>query len=82
MYQMLEGLGSRIEKEVLLERYRNIEQTSVFSEEWSELTRSVLEKLPYSLTKSQLNAISEIILDLKRPVPMNRLLQVMLQILV
>ncbi|CAO2829959.1 unnamed protein product [Amaranthus hypochondriacus] len=75
MYQMLEGLGSRIEKEVLLERYRNIEQTSVFSEEWSELTRSVLEKLPYSLTKSQLNAISEIILDLKRPVPMNRLLQ-------
>lgn len=75
MYQLLEGLGSRIEKEGLLERYRNIEQSSVFSEEWCDLTKSYLEALPYSLTKSQLSAVSEIIQDLKRPVPMNRLLQ-------
>ncbi|KAF3967368.1 hypothetical protein CMV_008633 [Castanea mollissima] len=43
LYQMLEGLGTKIEKDSLLD--------------------------------SQLNAISEIIWDLKRPIPMNRLLQ-------
>ncbi|XP_056696617.1 ATP-dependent DNA helicase homolog RECG, chloroplastic isoform X3 [Spinacia oleracea] len=75
MYQLLEGLGSRIEKEGLLEKYRNIEQSSIFAEEWCNLTKSYLAALPYSLTKSQLSAVSEIIWDLKRPVPMNRLLQ-------
>lgn len=77
MYQLLEGLGSRIEKEGLLEKYRNIEQSSIFAEEWCNLTKSYLAALPYSLTKSQLSAVSEIIWDLKRPVPMNRLLQVL-----
>ncbi|KAK4608693.1 hypothetical protein RGQ29_002197 [Quercus rubra] len=43
LYQMLEGLGTKIEKDGLLD--------------------------------SQLNAVSEIIWDLKRPIPMNRLLQ-------
>lgn len=75
MYQMLEGLGSRFEKEGLLERYRNIDQSSIVSEEWCDLTKSILEAIPFSLTKSQLSAASEIIWDLKRPVPMNRLLQ-------
>uniref|UniRef100_A0A803LJJ6 DNA helicase n=1 Tax=Chenopodium quinoa TaxID=63459 RepID=A0A803LJJ6_CHEQI len=75
MYQLLEGLGSRIEKEGLLEKYRNIEQSSIFSEEWCDITKSYIEALPYSLTKSQLSAVSEIIWDLKQAVPMNRLLQ-------
>ncbi|XP_021746795.1 ATP-dependent DNA helicase homolog RECG, chloroplastic-like isoform X2 [Chenopodium quinoa] len=75
MYQLLEGLGSRIEKEGLLEKYRNLEQSSIFSEEWCDLTKSYIEALPYSLTKSQLSAVSEIIWDLKQAVPMNRLLQ-------
>ncbi|KAH9603456.1 hypothetical protein KSS87_006496 [Heliosperma pusillum] len=75
LYQMLEGLGSRIEKEGLLEKYRNIDQNATFAEDWCDLTRSFLKGLPYSLTKSQLSSVSEIIWDLKRPVPMNRLLQ-------
>ena len=75
---MLEGLGSRIEKEGLLDRYRNIEQNSISIEEWSDLTKAFLEGLPYLLTKSQLSAASEVIWDLKRAVPMNRLLQVSL----
>ncbi|KAM4097339.1 hypothetical protein ACJW30_08G174000 [Castanea mollissima] len=75
LYQMLEGLGTKIEKDSLLDRYRKPELNAVYMEEWSSLTRKFLKALPYSLTSSQLNAISEIIWDLKRPIPMNRLLQ-------
>jgi len=73
---MLEALGTRIEKDQLLDKYRNHELYAVPVEEWSSLTKKLLKALPYSLTPSQLNAVSEIIYDLKRPVPMNRLLQV------
>ncbi|KAM0932971.1 putative DNA helicase [Dioscorea sansibarensis] len=75
LYQMLEALGSRIEKEELLDKYKNQELHAVSVEEWFPLTKKLLKALPYSLTPSQLNAVSEIIWDLKRPVPMNRLLQ-------
>ncbi|KAJ8447665.1 hypothetical protein Cgig2_031719 [Carnegiea gigantea] len=75
LYQMLEGLGSRIEKEGLLDRYRSIKQNSIPTEEWSDLAKTFLEGLPYLLTKSQLSAASEVMWDLKRAVPMNRLLQ-------
>lgn len=74
---MLEGLGTKIEKDSLLDRYRKPELNAVYIEEWSSLTKKFLKALPYSLTSSQLNAISEIIWDLKRPIPMNRLLQVL-----
>ncbi|KAB1205712.1 ATP-dependent DNA helicase RecG [Morella rubra] len=75
LYQMLEGLGTKIEKDGLLDRYRKPELNAVYMEEWSSLTKKFLKALPYSLTSSQLNAVSEIIWDLKRPIPMNRLLQ-------
>ncbi|QHO53598.1 hypothetical protein HN51_022385 [Arachis hypogaea] len=75
LFQMLEGLGTQIEKDGLLDKYRRPESNAVCTEEWSDLTKKFLEALPYSLTSSQLHAISEIIWDLKRPVPMNRLLQ-------
>lgn len=75
LYQMLEGLGTRIEKDGLLDRYRKPELNAVYMEEWSSLTKKFLKALPYSLTSSQLSAVSEIIWDLKRPIPMNRLLQ-------
>ncbi|CAK9180020.1 unnamed protein product [Ilex paraguariensis] len=75
LFQMLEGLGTKIEKDGLLNKYRNPELDAVFIEEWSGLAKIFLKALPYSLTPSQLTAISEIIWDLKRPVPMNRLLQ-------
>ncbi|CAN8279847.1 unnamed protein product [Cochlearia groenlandica] len=75
MYQMLQGLGTKIEKDVLLEKFTKPVLNSVYTEGWSTLTRSLLKALPYSLTPSQLSAVSEIIWDLKRPVPMNRLLQ-------
>ncbi|GMP80866.1 hypothetical protein CsSME_00035807 [Camellia sinensis var. sinensis] len=75
LFQMLEGLGTQIEKDVLLDKYRKPVLNSVFMEEWSSLTKNFLKALPYSLTSSQLTAVSEIIWDLKRPVPMNRLLQ-------
>ncbi|KAI4377493.1 hypothetical protein MLD38_015107 [Melastoma candidum] len=75
LYQMLEGLDTEIEKGVLLDRYRKPELTSSFIEEWSTLTQQLLKALPYELTPGQLTAISEIIWDLKQPIPMNRLLQ-------
>ncbi|OAY76988.1 ATP-dependent DNA helicase RecG [Ananas comosus] len=75
LYQMLEALGTRIEKEELLGKYKLHELNAACVEDWSPLTQRLLKALPYSLTPSQLNAVSEIIWDLKRPVPMNRLLQ-------
>ncbi|XP_042500414.1 ATP-dependent DNA helicase homolog RECG, chloroplastic isoform X1 [Macadamia integrifolia] len=74
-FQILDALGTRIEKDGLLNKYRTNELNGVLTEEWSSLTKKFLEALPYSLTPSQLNAVSEIIWDLKQPVPMNRLLQ-------
>lgn len=73
---MLEGLGTEIEKEGLLNKYIKPELNAILIEDWSVLTKSLLKALPYTLTSSQLSAVSEIIWDLKRPVPMNRLLQV------
>ena len=73
---MLEGLGSRMEKDVLLDKYRKPKLNALYVEDWSSLTKKFLKAFPYSLTSSQLTAVSEIIWDLKRPVPMNRLLQV------
>ncbi|GLT31294.1 hypothetical protein SLA2020_060400 [Shorea laevis] len=75
LYQMLEGLGTQLEKDGLLEKYRKPIVNAAHMDEWSSLTREFLKTLPYSLTSSQLSAVSEIIWDLKRPVPMNRLLQ-------
>lgn len=72
---MLEGLGTQVEKDGLLDKYRRPENNTVCTKEWSCLTKKVLELLPYTLTSGQLQAVSEIIWDLKRPVPMNRLLQ-------
>lgn len=75
LFQMLEVLGTQIEKDELLDKYRKPELNSVFVEQWCSLTKQFLKALPYSLTRSQLSAVSEIIWDLKRQIPMNRLLQ-------
>lgn len=75
LFQMLEPLRTQTEKEQLLDRYKNRSPNAVSVEEWSSLTKKLLEALPFSLTHSQLTAVSEIIWDLNRPVPMNRLLQ-------
>lgn len=73
---MLEGLGTKVEKDGLLDKYRKSEFNLINTDGWSMLTKKFLKALPYSLTPSQLQAASEIIWDLKQPVPMNRLLQV------
>lgn len=75
LFQMLEGLGSQMEKDGLLDKYSKPDLNAVYVEDWSNLTKKFLKALPYSLTSSQLSASSQIIWDLKRPVPMNRLLQ-------
>uniref|UniRef100_A0A1D1XT19 ATP-dependent DNA helicase recG n=1 Tax=Anthurium amnicola TaxID=1678845 RepID=A0A1D1XT19_9ARAE len=75
LFQMLEPLGTQIEKQDLLDKYRKHGLNTVSIDDWSILTKKLLDALPYSLTASQVNAVSEIIWDLKRPVPMNRLLQ-------
>ncbi|XXG74338.1 hypothetical protein AAC387_Pa07g3083 [Persea americana] len=75
LFQMLEGLGTQMERDGLLDRYRNQEPSAISVEGWSILTKKLFKDLPFSLTPSQLNAVSEIIWDLKRPIPMNRLLQ-------
>lgn len=76
LFQMLEGLGTEIEKDELLDKYRKPESNAAYMQEWSSLTKEFVKVLPYSLTSSQLKAVSEIIWDLRQPVPMNRLLQV------
>lgn len=73
---MLEGLGTTIEKDGLLDKYRQPNFSAAYTKEWSCLTQNFLKALPYSLTESQMKAVAEIIWDLKRPIPMNRLLQV------
>lgn len=75
---MVEGLGTKIEKDRLLDKFKNPNFNTVYMDEWSSLTRKFMKALPYSLTSSQQSAVSEIIWDLKQPVPMNRLLQVVL----
>ncbi|XP_048318194.2 ATP-dependent DNA helicase homolog RECG, chloroplastic isoform X1 [Ziziphus jujuba] len=75
LFQMLEGLGTQIEKDGLLDKYRKPEINAAYIEGWSCLAKTFLKSLPYSLTSSQLSAVSEIIWDLRQPVPMNRLLQ-------
>ncbi|XP_031268917.1 ATP-dependent DNA helicase homolog RECG, chloroplastic isoform X2 [Pistacia vera] len=75
LFQMLEGLGTQLEKDGLLEKYKKPQLNAAYIKDWSSLTKKFLKALPYSLTSSQLRAVSEIIWDLKRPVPMNRLLQ-------
>lgn len=75
LFQMLEGLGTMIEKDGLLDKYKNPATNAALADEWCSLTNKFLKSLPYSLTPSQLSAVSEIIWDLKRQVPMNRLLQ-------
>ncbi|KAJ0240511.1 ATP-dependent DNA helicase RECG [Hirschfeldia incana] len=75
LHQMLQGLGTKLEKDVLLQKFKNPVLNSVYIEDWSTLSKSLVKALPYSLTPSQLSAASEIIWDLKRPIPMNRLLQ-------
>lgn len=45
-------------------------------EEWSPLCQEMLRALPYKLTGSQERACAEIVGDLRRKVPMSRLLQV------
>lgn len=73
---MLDGLCTKVEKDGLLDKYRKSEFNLINRDGWSMLTKKFLEALPYSLTPSQFRAASEIIWDLKQPVPMNRLLQV------
>nr|GMD72459.1 ATP-dependent DNA helicase homolog RECG, chloroplastic isoform X1 [Ipomoea batatas] len=75
LFQMLQGLNTKLEKDALLNKCRKPELNTVDIDDWSFLSRKFLETLPYTLTSSQLVAISEIMWDLKRPVPMNRLLQ-------
>lgn len=80
LYQMVQGLGTKLDKDALLEKFNNPVLNSVYIEEWSALAKCFLKALPFSLTPSQLSAVSEIIWDLKRTVPMNRLLQVVIYI--
>ncbi|CAN1138264.1 ATP-dependent DNA helicase homolog RECG, chloroplastic [Linum perenne] len=75
LFQMLEGLGTRIEKDGLLDKHINPKFDVVPIEQWSNLAKEFSKIVPYALTPSQLTAVSEIIWDLSKPVPMNRLLQ-------
>ncbi|KAK3027653.1 LOW QUALITY PROTEIN: hypothetical protein RJ639_040616 [Escallonia herrerae] len=68
LFQMLGGLDTQIERDGLLDKYRKTDVNAIFVEEWCSLTKKLLKALPYSLTSSQITAVSEIIWDLKRQV--------------
>ncbi|MCD7451868.1 hypothetical protein HAX54_013581 [Datura stramonium] len=55
-FQMLEGLGTKVEKDGLLDKYRKSEFNLIKTDGWSMLTKEFLKALPYSLTPSQLRA--------------------------
>lgn len=76
-------LGMLLQRQQLASKYLGAAGMSVVAdcgtlgmEMWSPLTLKLVQSLPYSLTKSQIKAVSEIMWDLQRPIPMNRLLQV------
>ncbi|CAM6050174.1 unnamed protein product [Sphagnum compactum] len=75
-------LGMLLQRQQLASKYLGAAGMSVVAdcgtlgmEMWSPLTLKLVQSLPYSLTKSQIKAVSEIMWDLQRPIPMNRLLQ-------
>ncbi|KAJ7522453.1 hypothetical protein O6H91_18G011400 [Diphasiastrum complanatum] len=69
MEKFLEAVG--LPSSYMVER----EYGLVTMDKWSPLTQKLVESLPYKLTECQIKVISEIICDLQKPVPMNRLLQ-------
>lgn len=76
-------LGMLLQRQQLADRYLGrfgreepVESGILEMEKWSPLTLKLVKSLPYSLTKSQQQAASEIMWDLQQPIPMSRLLQV------
>ncbi|KAF3792525.1 ATP-dependent DNA helicase-like protein, partial [Nymphaea thermarum] len=75
LFQMYGALVTPTEKAIFLDKFRDNLSCSLSVEEFSSFTKEIIKSLPYTLTQSQVIAASEIISDLRRPVPMNRLLQ-------
>ncbi|XP_057827668.2 ATP-dependent DNA helicase homolog RECG, chloroplastic isoform X2 [Cryptomeria japonica] len=74
-FRMHEVVNMYTKNNGLAENSIGLEVGSLGIDNWSQLTLKLLRSLPFSLTNSQLKVTSEIIWDLRRPVPMNRLLQ-------
>lgn len=74
LYRRYEVAGAYIKTGGLPDNSTGLEVGTVGVDKWSPLTLKVLKSLPFALTSSQLKAASEIIWDLRRPVPMSRLL--------
>lgn len=74
LYQRYAVAGTYIKTGGLPEKSTGLEVGSIGVDKWSQLTLKVLKSLPFALTSAQLKAVSEIIWDLRRPVPMSRLL--------
>lgn len=74
LYQRYGVVGTYIKTGGLPESSTGLEVGSIGVDKWSQLTLKVLKSLPFALTSAQLKAASEIIWDLRRPVPMSRLL--------
>ncbi len=63
---------------LMLRQKLNLEKSAAFSfgqKGGVERVKSLILKLPFQLTRGQLNAIREVLEDLKQPHPMNRLVQ-------
>ncbi|XP_031492225.1 ATP-dependent DNA helicase homolog RECG, chloroplastic isoform X2 [Nymphaea colorata] len=75
LFQMYGALATPTERTIFLDKFRDNLSCSLSVEEFSSFTKEIIKSLPYTLTQSQVIAASEIISDLRRPVPMNRLLQ-------
>ncbi|KAH9323875.1 hypothetical protein KI387_018514, partial [Taxus chinensis] len=75
LFQRHELVNMYTKNNSLAENSIGLKAGSLDVDKWSPLTLIVLRSLPFTLTSSQLKAASEIIWDLRRPMPMNRLLQ-------
>ncbi|CAN6478735.1 unnamed protein product [Victoria cruziana] len=75
LFQMYGELATPTERACFLDKFRDSPSCPLSVEEFSSFTKEFIKSLPYALTQSQAIAASEIISDLRKPVPMNRLLQ-------
>lgn len=74
LYQRYGVANTYIKTGGLCKKSTGLEVGSIGVDKWSQLTLKVFKSLPFALTSTQLKAASEIIWDLRRAVPMSRLL--------
>lgn len=70
-----EGLSFMLKNHFVKEKWKSIELIKKLNDKTDSINKNFVPSLPFVLTKSQQKVTAEIFADLKKSVPMNRLLQ-------